>query len=323
MTMADTPLSQAPAVRQRVLHDARAVLDVSEFDVTQLAEGPWIVLRALPAPHSGSATVSGAFIDGDTGRLVDESGRFADQSRGTTSSAGYGTIWYEGSYEIMSVLAGQPPPEAGRYSWLEQQPMVVRGTPRERVYNPFARGGTVLCQFDPAAHEISPFSRVCLLPEGFEAHVATAARGVSELAGAAPAEAPGRWLTSPNPLLSAQAVRELARGQRLTEQSLRSLLETADGYNRAVLHFTALRDGQYLGADVLRSGFDTDFVPGSEPDHRRAAALALFTAQLFAPQAAALIADELPLRRDAGLLAAAAVAEDPYVREAITILTPA
>jgi hypothetical protein len=199
--------------------------------------------------------------------------------------------------------------------------------PREQVYSPFALGGTVLCQFDPAALETSPFSRVCILPEGFEGYAAEAVRAAGELA-ASTAEAPdtatlGRWLTSRNPLLSTQAVRELARSQRFAESSLRSMLETADGYNRAVLHFTALRDAQYLGADVLRPGFDVDFAQGSESDHRRAAALALFSAQLFAPQAAAMIIDELPLRRDAGLLAAAAVAEDPYVREAITILTPA
>ena len=54
--------------------------------------------------------------------------------------------------------------------------MIVRGIPRERAYNPFARGGTVLCQFDPGAGDTSPFSRVCVLPEGFEAYVAEAAR---------------------------------------------------------------------------------------------------------------------------------------------------
>ena len=54
------------------------------------------------------------------------------------------------------------------------------------------------------------------------------------------AETLDRWLASRNPLLSTQAVRELARGQRLDEPSLRSMLEAADGYSRAVLQFTAL-----------------------------------------------------------------------------------
>lgn len=321
--MVDTPLSQAPATRDRVLHDARAVLDVSEFDVTQLTEGSWTVVRLAPAPHSGSATVSGAFIDGDTGRLVDAAGRSVSEPPGTAPSAGHGTIWYEGSYEITAALGGQPAPASGRYSWREEQPMIVRGIPRERAYNPFARGGTVLCQFDPGAGDTSPFSRVCVLPEGFEAYVAEAARAAGEQAGGPSPQALERWLTSRNPLLFTQAVRETARGQRFTEQSLRSMLQTADGYNRAVLHFTAVRDAQYLGAGILRSGFDTDFAPGSDPDHRRAAALALFTAQLFAPQAAALVTGELPVHPDRGLLAAAAVAEDPYVRAAIAVLTPA
>src|SRR5271169_6532640 len=102
--MVDTPLSQAPATRDRVLHDARAVLDVSEFDVTQLPEGLWAVVRLVPALHSGSATVSGAFIDGDTGRLVDAAGRSVSEPPGTAASAGRGTIWYEGSYEITAAL---------------------------------------------------------------------------------------------------------------------------------------------------------------------------------------------------------------------------
>jgi hypothetical protein len=321
--MVDTPLSQAPVTRDRVLHDARAVLDVSEFDATQLNEGLWTVARLVPAPHSGSATARGAFIDGDTGRLVGPSGRPVSEPPGTAASAGYATIWYEGSYEITTALGGQPAPASGRYSWREERPVIVRGIPREHAYNPFARGGTVLCRFGPGPGDTSPFSRVCVLPEGFEAHVPDAARAASELAGGPSPEALEGWLTSRNPLLSTQAVRETARGQRFTGQSLRSMLGTADGYNRAVLHFTAVRDAQYLGAGVLRSGFDTDFAPGSDPDHRRAAALALFTAQLFAPEAAALVTGELLVHRERGLLAAAAVAEDPYVREAIAVLTPA
>ena len=76
--------------------------------------------------------------------------------------------------------AGEPPPASGRYSWREQEPVVVRGMPREYVYNPFARGGTVLCQLDPAADEVAPFSHVCVLPEGFEAYVQEAARAASD-----------------------------------------------------------------------------------------------------------------------------------------------
>jgi len=312
--MVDTPLSQAQATRERVLHDARAVLDVSEFEAAQMGMGVWVVLRVMPAPHSGAATTNETVLDGDTGRLVDQSGAEA-------SLAGPAVVRFEGAYEITSALSGPPPPASGRYSWREQQPAVVRGMPREYVYNPFARGGTVLCQLDPAAGETTPFSHVSLLPEGFDAYVQEAARAASELTGGV--ETIDRWLASRNPLLSTQAVRELARRQRLDEPSLRSMLETADGYIRAVLYFTALRDAQYLGAGVLRAGFDADFAQGSETDHRRAAALALLTAQLFAPQAAASIADQIALRRDGGLLAAAAIADEPYVRETIAVMTPA
>src|SRR5260370_38778106 len=97
--MVDTPLSQAPATQERVLHDARAVLDVSEFDVTLLTEGSWVVVRLVPAPHSGSATGRGAFIEGGTGRPVDASGRSIDETSRTVAAVGQGTSWYAGSYE--------------------------------------------------------------------------------------------------------------------------------------------------------------------------------------------------------------------------------
>jgi hypothetical protein len=310
MTMADTPLSRAPATRERLLHDARAVLDVSEFDATRLGRGPWVVLRATPEPHSGSATSAGSIVDGDTGELVHLSGALP-------GPLGYSVLVYEGSYEILSVLSGQPPPASGRYLWSEQQEAVVREVSRDHLYQPFAQGGVVVCQFDPAARERPPFQRVSLLPEGWEQYVPRAARTAADPS----ADTLSRRLRSRNPLLFTQAIRALADRGYFDKPTLRSTLERADGYQRAVSYFALLRDGRY--PDVLEASLAADFAPGSEADQRRAAALALFTGQLLAPQAVASVTGEAPLRREGGLLEAAMTAGDPYVREAVTVLTPA
>jgi hypothetical protein len=314
--MINTPLTQAPATPGRILHDTRAVLDACDLDLSQIGANPaevWVVLRTAPAEHSGSTTIPGAMIDGDTGRLVDASGAEASLERPAV-------VVYEGSYEVLTVISGHPPAMAGRYSWREPLQPVARGLSREHVYDPFARPGTVVCRHDQAEHDIAPFDQVHLLPEGWERHIAEAVPAPRE-----PSEETLRgWLTSPNPLLFTRAVTLLARGKRLDEPLLRSLLDRTNGYRRAVLHFVTLRDPEHLGAEAVRAGLDADFAAGSEPDHRRAAALGLLTARLFAPEATAdAVAGWAPLSRPAGLLDAAVVAEDPYVREAFTLLTPA
>jgi hypothetical protein len=308
--MVETPLSRAPATQERLLHDARAVLDVSEFDATRLGGGQWVVLRATPDPRSGSATAAGSFVDGDTGQLV-------HPPRAGAGLAGRSVHVYEGSYEILSVLHGQPPPVAGRYRWLEQREVLVREVSPDDAYHPFAQGGVVVCQFDPEASEQSPFQHVSLLPEGWEQQVPRAARAAADPS----ADTLSRRLRSPNPLLFTQAVRALATRGYFDGPTLRSTLDRADGYERAVVYLALVRDGRY--PDVVEASLAADFAPESEADHRRAAALGLLTGQLFAPQATAYIAGWAPQRREGRVFEAAATADDPYVREAVTVLTPA
>ena len=100
------------------------------------------------------------------------------------------------------------------------------------------------------------------------------------------------------------------------------MLQTADGYNRAVLHFTAVRDAQYLGAGICG--------PALTPTSHRAAIPITGVPPLSrcSPRSSSR-RRQLPwspastVHPDRGLLAAAVVAEDPYVRAAIAVLTPA
>lgn len=308
--MTETPLSLAEPTVERVLHDARAVADASAAD--QIPADPAhvvAVLRTRPAAHSGSASVAGVFLNADTGRLVDSSGAPADL-------VGHPQILrYEGSYDVLEVLSGPAGALPGRYAWTEPLAEDGRGVTPDAVYDPFARPGVVMCRYDPAAVG-APFDRVRLLPEGWQVHAAAAVGAAAQ-----PDAATARdWLSAPNDLLFARAARTLAGSGQLDPQLATSARTQAHGYRRAVLHFVLLATAQRPAAV---SGLDADLAPGSDPDHRRAAAIGLLAARLFAPEpAAAAVAGWPRLASPGGLRDPAMVAGDAYVREAFALLAP-
>lgn len=307
--MIETSLSTAEATEERVRHDARAVADVCAAgpladDLAQVLA----VLRTDPAAYSGSASVQGIFLDAATGRLVDGLGAPAGLEGRPP------IIRYEGSYDVLEVLSGPAGELDGRYSWTEPLPEHTRGFPPNGVYDPFARPGVVLCRHDPTAHG-APFDQVRLLPEGWQADAAAAVRAAPE----PDASIARDWLTGTNDLLFARAAGTLALTGQLDQRLVESVRGQAHGYRRAVLHYVTLafaeqRPGQW---DAL----DSDLAD-SEPDHRRAAALGLLAARLFAPAASAVALAGWPrLTSPAGLLDPALAAADGYVRAAFTLLT--
>jgi hypothetical protein len=307
--MIETSLSRAPATRERVLHDARAVADACAAEASSVGPGRVrAVLRTKPAAHSGSASVEGVFLNADTGRFVDGSGApIGLEGRP-------GITRYEGSYDVLAVLSGPAEMLSGHYSWTEPQPVHVRGITPADIYDPFGRPGVVICSYDPTAQG-APFDQVRLMPEDW--HVHAAASRASQEPDAPTARA---WLTSPNDLLFARAVRTLAQTGQLDPQLLESVRGQARSYRRAVLHYVTLASRQRPGGTEV---LDADLAAHGEPDHRRAAALGLLSARLFAPEAtAATVAGWPPVTRPGGLIDPDLVAGDTYIREAFTLLTP-
>ena len=308
--MTETPLSLAEPTEERVLHDARAVTDVSEAD--QMPADPArvvAVLRTRPAEHSGSASVAGVFLNADTGRLVDSSGAPAELAGGPQ------ILRYEGSYDVLEVLSGPAGALPGRYAWTEPLAEHERGVRPADIYDPFARPGVVICRYDPAAPG-PPFDQVRLLPEGWQVHAAAAARAAAQ----PDAATARRWLSAPNDLLFARAARTLAGSGQLDPQLAASARTQAHGYRRAVLHYVLLASAQRPAAV---SALDADLAAGGDPDHRRAAAIGLLAARLFAPvPAAAAVAGWPPLASPATLRAPGMVAGDAYVQEAFRLLAP-
>ena len=292
--MVDTALSQAPGTEQQVLHDTRAVLDASELGAVRATAGQtWAVLRTTPGPNSGSGTIPGAFVDGSTGRIID-SATGAEVGPDTQPVA-----VYTGSYQVLAILSGQL--QAGDYAWQEPLAVEVRDLPRESVYHPFALPGTVVARYRPEATDAAPFDPVYLIPDGWETHVPAAVAETSVV-------------DSANPLLAARALTALARDKSLDEPTLRARLDRTDGYPRALTHFVALRDAGHLGGAALWAALATDLAD-PEPDHRRAAALGLLTARLFAPEATrAAIGDRLP--------DPASATDDTYLGVILALLNP-
>jgi len=307
--MIETSLSRAPAVRERVLYDARAVVDACAAEPLAADFGQVrAVLRTEPGVYSGSASIEGVFLEAETGRFIDRSGASADLAEHSV------IIRYEGSYEILAVLFGPANILSGQYSWTEPISAYTRGINPADIYNPFGRPGVVICSYYPRESG-TPFDHQRLIPEDWHAHAAD-----SRVSQEPDAPTARNWLTSPNDLLFAHAARTLAQAGQLEPQLLESARAQAHGYRRAVLHFVTLTSGQRPeGTDAL----DVDLASHDEPDHRRAAALGLLSARLFAPEAAARAVTGWPsTSRPGGLLDPALVAGDSYIREAFTLLTP-
>jgi len=306
--MTETPLSLAEPTEERVLHDARAVADATADQATADPGRVTAVLRTSPAAHSGSASVAGVFLNADTGRLVDSSGAPADLT-------GHALILrYEGSYDVLEVLSGPADSLPGRYEWTEPLSEYQRGVPPAGIYDPFARPGVVICRYNPAAAG-APFDGVQLLPEGWQVYAAAAATA------APPDAATARdWLSTPNDLLFARAARTLAGASQLTPQLAAAARDQALGYRRAVLHYALLAGAQQTEAV---SALDEDLAPGSDPEHRRAAAIGLLAARLLAPEATAIaLAGWPPLASPGRLLEPGVIGGDAYVREVFALLVP-
>jgi hypothetical protein len=320
--MADTPLSRAPATAQRVIHDVRAVIDVCDIDLDRAGAsgtGASVVLSATPDPHSGSATIPGVFIDGETGRPVDRAGGPADLSQPPM-------LLREGRFQILTVLAGSAARREGRYSWMQPLVILTRGVSRQAIFDPFALGGTVVCRYYPGA-AAAPFEDIRLLPEGWQTQVADAVQVARRAAEQQPAAPPaGAELRdqaeSANPILFAQSINALAKAGRIDSPLLASLYDKLRGYRRAVLHVTTLRHPPPDTAAVVRNRLEADLA-GTDQDRRRAAALGLLAARLFAPtETVRVVSGSSVLERPDTSDHLVRRGDDGYVLEAFRTMSP-
>ena len=321
--MADSRLSLAPATAQRVLHDVRAVIDVCDMDLERIGAsgtGASVVLSTTPDPYSGSATIPGVVTDGETGRVVDRAGGAADLNQPVM-------VLFEGRFQVLTVLSGSTPTREGRYSWMQPLAIFARGVTRRGVFDPFTLGGTVICRYHPGAAD-APFEDVRLLPEEWETQVADAVQAARRVVLQQPAARPAGaelrdQVESANPILFAQSMNAFAKAGWIDSPLLASLYDRLRGYRRAVLHFATLRHPQSGTAAAVRNRLQADLA-GTDRDRRRAAALGLLAARLFAPaETVRVVSGSADLERPDAAGPLVRRGDDGYVLEAFRAMSPA
>ena len=293
------------------LHDVRATHDVARlrYDaVTDAEDGAWAVLKLVPGPSSGAATILGASTDVATGKLIDD----ATGQEMPPDRVRKGVI-EEGSWECMALLRGSVAPR-GRYSWTEPAKANVRGLRVEDLYPPFSFGGVVLCRYRPAVQGSAQFPSVQLVPPDW----AAAIRSAHEVITAEPSlwTEPDRLRSlayADNPVLAVMALRTLLQEATIELDVLADVLDRFSGYRRAAL-LSLMMLWPRGGDDDAIAAVSKAIASVDSPGAARSFALGIVTARLLHPQ---LRAPELLAP---SVVAALPADRDPYLQQLLGLV---
>jgi hypothetical protein len=242
------------------------------------------VLKLVPGPSSGAATILGASTELATGKLIDDAtGQEMPPDRVRKG------IIEEGSWECLASLRGSVA-QRGEYAWTEPARTHVRGLRVEDLYPPFSFGGVVLCRHVPSARGSAQFQSVQLVPPDWPAAIRSGYETFT-------AE-PGLW-TEPGQTSRADQLRSLAYADHpvLAVMALRALLQDASieldvladvlgrfgGYRRAALVYLMMQwprggdDDAVAAVSKAMAGIDS-------AEAGRSFALGIVTARLLHPQ---------------------------------------
>jgi hypothetical protein len=115
----------------------------------------------------------------------------------------------------------------------------------------------------------------------------------------------------------------LAKAGWVDSPLLASLYDRLRGYRRAVLHFATLRHPQSSIAAAVRNRLQADLA-GTDRDQRRAVALGLLAARLFAPaETVRVVSGSTDLERPDPAGPLVRRGDDGYVLEAFRTMSPA
>jgi hypothetical protein len=313
-----TPLGQH-------LHDLRAVHDMGNLRLDPgTSDRPWSVLRLAPDPHSGSATLEGAAIDGATGNLIDVA-----TGKPAIDSSFPASIIEEGSWELLTRIGAPRGKQRGHYQWTKPMDYRKKRVEPNDIYGPFSRGGIVLCRHNSQIEGMGQFESVNLLPLGWESDVRPAFDSLQKNKALSAAPASAREIASlrvllgdKNRIISSIAARSLAESGNLDSLTLQQALSKSAGYQRAVLMYVALVHPPAAEPSTVEPALTQAVQNTSEGSNNRAAVLASTAAVLFHP--------ELPKGRTLGVKllnsirsrpvrALAAKEPDPYVDQLLKL----
>jgi hypothetical protein len=186
-------------------HDLRAVHDMASLSVEAVAVASWILIEIAAEARSGGAITIGASVDIASGKLIDDA-----TGRELAPEEARSGIVLVGAWKLVDASGEQVVPRSASYSWTEPPKLHLHGLTAEDLHDPFARSGTILCQYHEAEQGRAQFSSVHVVPPGWE----TSVRGAREALRADPELLARPDLPSvaegDNPVLAVLAFRRLA-----------------------------------------------------------------------------------------------------------------
>lgn len=164
MPLSSVPPAPPPDQAIVLFHDARAVRDIASLrpeDYGLQGHPAWVVAKVTPGPDSGASSVPGAFVDGQTGKIV--------QPPGTQA-----VVTKDGTWKALMTAPQSSQYAGGSYSWSERLAQRKRSLSPEDYYSPFVSGGIVLFRPLPGASEMDQFEPARLLFSDWGQYVAPA-----------------------------------------------------------------------------------------------------------------------------------------------------
>jgi hypothetical protein len=260
-----------------LLHDARIIHDTASLRFKDFESNGipfWVLAKIIPAPGSGSATVPGAYINADTGRLVAPPGVEA-------------VIVKKGRWAVTASARSTWPSAENEYSWSESLRDKRLLLP-EDYYSPFVYGGTILCRPTRGATGIDQFGPVRLLLPEWARFVVSA----SVFAEGHPALFEGgelkprddaelkQLLLQENKLLAVLAFRTLLQTGHMTSSLFREQL-TSEGNVLAMFTYLVLSSADVQTENPLVAEIYSSAKLSPDLGKIRSLALGAFAAALF------------------------------------------
>jgi hypothetical protein len=223
-------------IEYTVMRDARAVNDAGALRLSEYGtprSPSWALVEIAPASDSGSATVPGAHIDGETGAMAIPGGVAP-------------VLVKKGEWRLRSASRSDHP-AAGAYAWAEPLAEEKRALEPEDFYSPFAYGGMLLFEPNPDGADIDQFHHPRMIFPEWQDMVRPAFAHSTKTEGALDgrstekdAEALAGLISGANVLLSALALRESLRIRSVIPQSVAELLHGKGDHLKAVFAYLML-----------------------------------------------------------------------------------
>lgn len=262
----------------RVLGEARAVRDCGMLDFSKFfdkREPVWVVLHVTPQGNSGAATIPGAFVNGDTGEVVEPpNARLSTIKEGT---------WKRGPQQ------GATWPADGKYQWTEPIEDDKRVLEPEDIYSPFISGGTILFTPVLGREGIQQFGSIGMIfPRWADAVFSAIESAQTEQALTAttpPAGTQEQLLSltqSKNPFVSSVAFHKLVSQAGISPKVANSQIGAAPDELRAVLVFILLEASPKGSAQETIDGLSALVDAATDSKDLQPVALGAHAAKWFA-----------------------------------------